>query len=84
MIPHASLFFSRNIRWQHRARSFSNSPLMGRWKTDKTQSEMTDHIDFANVDHCGSEQCVAPPKPKQPKKEKEDDDEEDFYWPFLL
>ena len=45
---------------------------------------MTDHIDFANVDHCGSEQCVAPPKPKQPKKEKEDDDEEDFYWPFLL
>ena len=56
---------------------------MGRWKVDKTETEITDHIDFANHDHCGSEQCV-PPLINNQKHNEDDKDEENYYWPFLL
>lgn len=63
---------------------------MGRWKVDKTEAEVTDHIDFANLDHCGSELCVQPPKKESKEhksdtpKENYDDKDDHYYWPFLL
>lgn len=64
---------------------------LGRWETNKNNKIIDTHVDWANHDHCGGEQCMLPtPNNTDNDNDNDNDDDKkerkyvDYYSPFMV
>ena len=84
--------FSRRVITNIRSVRFYT---LGRWETNKNNKIIDTHVDWANHDHCGGEQCKLPsPNDIESETETETDNKNkdnekerkyvDYYSPFMV
>ena len=82
--------FSRRVITNIRSVRFYT---LGRWETNKNNKIIDTHVDWANHDHCGGEQCKLPSPNNididaETDNKNEDNEKErkyvDYYSPFMV
>ena len=82
--------FSRRVITNIRSVRFYT---LGRWETNKNNKIIDTHVDWANHDHCGGEQCKLPSPndidiDAETDNKNEDNEKErkyvDYYSPFMV